>query len=120
MGAEFLDHCLFLVAGVDTDDLETHGLGVLAGERTKTSSGTDNGHRLPRPRVRLLQSLVDGDTCAKDRSNGVEGNVFGYSCNVRRFGDGVLLESSVNCVAGKQGFGAERFVACLAEVTGQA
>ena len=48
MGAELLDHGLFLVAGVDADDLKAHGLGVPAGERTETSSGTDDRDRLAR------------------------------------------------------------------------
>ena len=46
MGAELLDHGFFLVARVDADDLEAHGLGVLASERTETSSGTDDCDRL--------------------------------------------------------------------------
>ena len=120
VGAELLDHGLLLVARVDADDLEAHGFGVLARERAETSAGTDNGDGLAGASVRLLESLVDGDTCAEDGGDGVEGDVFGYSGNVGGFGDGVLLEGTVDCVAGEEGFGAERLVPCLAEVTGQA
>lgn len=36
------------------------------------------------------------------------------------FGNGVLLEGSVDCVSGEKSFRAKRFVSGLAEVTGQA
>ena len=120
MSAELLDHRLFFFARVNTDDLETHSFGILAGERAKASPGTNNGNRLARASVRLLQSLVDSDTCAEDRGDGIQGDIFGYSCDVCGFRDSVLLKRSVHCVAGEKGFGTERFVTCLAEITGQA
>ena len=49
--AELLDHGLLLIAGVDSNHLETHRLGILAGQRAETAPGADNGNRLTRASV---------------------------------------------------------------------
>jgi len=92
----------------------------LASKRSKTPASTDDRNCLPWASSRLFQPLVDGDTCTENGSNGIEGNVFGNSGDMCGFANGVLLESSIDCVAGKKGFGAEGFVPCLAEITSKA
>lgn len=118
--AELLRHLLLLLAPVDGDDAEAHGLGVLARQRAQPSSGADDGDGLARSRSGLLEAFVDGDACAKDGSDLVEGHIFGDAGDVGGFADGVLLEGAVDGVAGEEGFGAERFVGLLAEVAGEA
>ena len=69
---------------------------------------------------RLFQSLVDRDTGAEDGGNFVKGNSLGDMCNVSGRGDGVLLEGSVDRVAGEFGGQAEGFIGLLAECAGEA
>lgn len=95
-------HLLLLIAGIDGDHSQTHSLGVLLGKGTETTTGTDNGDGLAGTSTRLLQTLVDGDTCAENRSDGSEIAVLWYPSNMSGLGNAVLLEGSVNGVAGKK------------------
>lgn len=70
--------------------------------------------------TRLLDSLVDGDTSAKNGGDGIERNVFGDSSNVSSFGNAVLLEGSIDSVAGEEGLFTKRLVGLLAEAASQA
>lgn len=107
---EFLAHLLLVVTGINGDGADTHGLAVLLGERTKATTGTDNGDCLSRASTGLLDALVDGDTGAKDWRDTIERSVLGESGDVGSLGYSVLLEGAVDCVAGKLGLGAERLV----------
>lgn len=62
VGAKVLAELSLVLAGVDADGAETHGLGVLLGERAQSSTGTDDGDGLAGLGTGLLQALVDGDT----------------------------------------------------------
>ena len=49
-GAQLLQrHLLLVFARVDGDHLETHGLGILLGKRTESSTGADDGNCLAGP-----------------------------------------------------------------------
>ena len=112
--AELLQrHLLLLLAGVDGDDAEAHGLGVLLRERAEAAAGADDRHRLARPRPGLFQALVHGDAGAEHGGHAREVDVLGDLGDVGALGDGVLLEGAVDGVAGEEGFGAERFVGLL-------
>lgn len=89
---------------------QTHGFSILAGKRSETASSSDNGNSLARTSSRLLQSLVNGNTGAENWGDSLEVAFFGNARNVGGFGNAVLLECAVDCVAGEEGFGAERFV----------
>lgn len=113
-------HFLLLVARVDADDVETHGLCVLAGEGAETSTGADDGDGLAGAGARLLESLVDGDAGAQDGGDGGKVALFGDAGDVGGLGDAVLLKGAVDGVAGQEGLGAEGLVGGLAEVTCEA
>lgn len=113
-------HLLLVVTSVDGNGPQSHGLSVLLGEGSESTSGTDDGDGLAWTGSRLLQSLVDGDTGAENWSDGIEGNVLVQTSDVGGFGDAVLLERAVDCVAGKESLGAQRLVGLLAEVAGKA
>jgi hypothetical protein len=115
--AELLHHLLLVVACVNANHTAAHCLGVLARERSETTTGADNGDKLARFHARLLQALVDGDTSAEDGGNGGEVALLGDAGNVSRFGNAVLLEGAVDRVPGEQGLCAERLIRCLAEAT---
>ena len=100
VGTQLLQaHLLLLVAGVDGDDVQAHGFGVLLGEGSETATSTDDGDGLTRLSVRFFQTLVDCDTGAEDGCYCVERNVFVEAGNVSCFGNAVLLEGAVNGVA---------------------
>jgi hypothetical protein len=110
-GAQLLKtHLLLLVAGVDGDDPQTHGLRVLLGEGSESTTSTDDGDSLPWASVGLLKSLVDGDTGAKYGCYGIEGNVFVKAGDVSSLGNAVLLEGTIDGVAGEESFGAKRLI----------
>lgn len=129
--AELLAHLLLLLTSINGNGSKTHGLCVLLSKRTKTTTGADNGDGLARASARLLQALVDSDTGAQDRRDGVKRDVLGNAGNVRGFGNAVLLERSVDSVSREQSFRAElyrlaaverhdrrtyRFIGLLAEI----
>lgn len=88
---------------VNGNNSQTHSLGVLLCKRSQTASSTDNGDGLTGSGARFLEALVDCDTSAKDRCDTIEGNLLVKSGDVGRFGNGVLLEGTVDGVAGEQG-----------------
>ena len=103
-------HLLLLGAGVDGDDVQAHGFSVLLGERSEAAAGTDDGDGLAGFGAGLFQALVNCDAGAEDGGDCVEGDVFVEAGDVGSFGDAVLLEGTVDGVAGEESFGAERFV----------
>lgn len=105
--AKLLAHVRLLVSAIDGEDVETHGLGVLASESAETTAGTDDGDGLAWASAGLLESLVDGDTGAEDWGDGGEVNVLWNAGYVGGFADGVLLEGTVDSVAGEDGLLAE-------------
>lgn len=119
-GAELEAQIALLVAAVDGDGVQAHGLCVLQGDTTQTATGTDDGNGLAGPGVGLLEALVDGDAGAEDGGDGLEVALLGDAGDVGGLCDGVLLESSVDGVAGEQGLVAERLVAVLAVGAAQA
>lgn len=108
-------HSFLLLTTINGNDFETHRLRVLASERPKSTSSADNCNCLTRSCSRLLQSLVDSNTGAENGCNGFEIALLGNTGNVCGLGDAVLLECSVDCVAGKEGLCAEGLVCLLAE-----
>lgn len=101
-GAQLLQaHLLLLVTSVNGDDSQTHSASILLGEGAETTTGTDNGDGLAWASARLLQALVDGDTCAKNWGNGSEVAFLWYTGNVGRLGNAVLLEGAVDGVTGE-------------------
>lgn len=105
--AELLTHIGLLFSSIDGEDVETHGLGVLASKGAEPTAGTDDGDGLAWAGAGLLESLVDGDTGAKDWGDGGEVNVLWNAGYVGGFADGVLLEGTVDGVAGEDGLWAE-------------
>jgi len=103
-------HILLLTASINGDDTQTHGFGVLLGERAQTTASTDNGDGLAWPDAGLLQSLVYCDTGAENWRNGIEGDILWQPGNVSGLGDAVLLEGAVNSVTGQQGLSAKGLV----------
>mmetsp|Transcript_76980 Transcript_76980/g.168267 ORF Transcript_76980/g.168267 Transcript_76980/m.168267 type:complete len:407 (+) Transcript_76980:307-1527(+) len=57
---------LLVLSKVDSADLQAHGLGVLASDVAETTAGTHDGDPLSCFCLRLLQSLVGGDTGTED------------------------------------------------------
>ena len=110
-GTELLHaHLLLLISGVDGDDLQTHGLCVLLGKGSESTTSTDNSDGLAGLGSRLLQALVDGDTSAQNWSDGIEGDVLVKASDVGCLGDAVLLEGSVDGVSGEESLSAKRLV----------
>lgn len=97
------DHLLLLVTSVNTDDTAAHSLSVLASERSETTTSTDNGDPLAGLDTGLLQTLVDGNTGAENRCNGIKSTLLGDASNVSSLSNAVLLEGAVDCVARKEG-----------------
>lgn len=121
LGTELLGTHLFLgVAGINGDCAYPHGICVLYGERSETTTSTDNGCPLAGPDTRLLQALVDGDTGAKNGRNSIERQVLGNASDMCGFGNAVLLECAVDGIPGEEGLGAKRLIGLLAKVTSQA
>ena len=114
------DHLLLLVTSVNTDDTAAHSLRILASNRSKTTTSTDDGDPLAGLDTGLLQALVDGDTGAENGCNGVKSALLRNAGNVSSLSDGVLLESAIDCVTREKSLCAERFVGLLAEVAGKA
>lgn len=92
-----------LVAAVNGNDVQAHGLGVLDGHVTETATGTDNSDKLAGASVRLLEALVDGDTGTQDGGHGLEGHLLGEAGYTVGIGDAVLLEGAVDGIARKSG-----------------
>lgn len=117
--AEPLHHLRLLVPRVDGDDAQAHRFRELAGQRAEPASGADDGDALARFGTALLQPFIDGDAGAEDGGDGVKGEFLGDTGDVGGFADGVLLKGAVDGVAGEEGFGAEGFIAGLAEGAGE-
>lgn len=98
--SEFLAHGSLLIATVDRNGTKSHCLGVLQSQRSESTSGADNGDSLAGTGSRLLQSLVDGDTGTEDRSDSIKGNFLGKLRRMTGLGDGILLERTIDGVAG--------------------
>ena len=113
--AKLLTHIRLLVSAVDGKDVETHGLGVLASKGTESTTGADDGDGLAWTGAGLLESLVDGDTGAENWGHGGEVNVLWNAGYVGGFADGVLLEGTVDGVAGEDGLWAE-WLCCLLDI----
>lgn len=102
--AELLgDHLLLLITGVDTDDTAAHGFSVLASERSKSTTSTHDGDPLAGLDTGLLQPLVNGDTGAENRCNGIKSALLGDAGNVSSLSNAVLLKSAIDCVAREEG-----------------
>lgn len=106
-GTKFGSHFLLLSTAIDGNDFETHDLSILASQRSESTTSTDDSDSLAWASSRLLQSLVDGDTSTEDWCNGLEVAFLGNAGNVCSLSNTVLLEGTVNGIAGKEGFGAE-------------
>lgn len=77
IGAElFKTHLLLLIAGVNRNDVQAHGLCVLLSERTETATSSDDGNGLSWAYIGLLEALVNGDTSAQYRSDCVKRDIF--------------------------------------------
>lgn len=104
------DHLLLLVTSVDTNDTAAHSLSVLASKRSETTTSTDDSDPLTGLDARLLQALVDGDTGAENRRNGIKSALLGDAGNVSSLSNAVLLEGTIDCVAREKGLCAEGLV----------
>jgi hypothetical protein len=121
LGTElFGTHLLLLVTCVDGNGAKTHGLCVLASQGTETTSSTDDGDVLTRLSTGLLKTLVDGDTGTENWGNRGQVAPLGDACYVSGLSNAVLLEGTVDGVAGKKGLGAQWLISLLAEVAGEA
>lgn len=101
--AKLLAHIGLLVSAIDGEHVETHGLGILAGQRPEPTAGTDDGDGLAWTSSGLLESLIHGDTGTEDWGDGGEVNVLRNAGYVGSFADGILLERTIDGVAGKDG-----------------
>lgn len=118
--AQGLAGLALLLAAVDGDGVDAHGLAVLQGHVTETTTGTGDGDPLARADTGLLDSLVDSDTGAEDGGDGLKIHALGNTGHVGGLGDSVLLEGTVDGVARKLGLGAEGLVSSHAVGAGQA
>jgi hypothetical protein len=99
-GAQLLQaHLLLLIAGVDSDDPQTHSFGVLLSKGSKSTASSDDRNGLSWAGTGLLQTLVNCDTSAQHRRNCIERNVFVKAGNVSGLCNAVLLEGAVDGVA---------------------
>lgn len=103
-------HLLLLLASIDGNDPQAHSFCVLLGKGSKTATGSDNRNSLTRTGTRFLETLVNGDTGAQYGCNCVEGNVLVKASDMCCLGDGVLLESAVDGVAGEEGLATQRLI----------
>lgn len=118
--AQLLCQLLLLVTAVNANDVDAHGSGVLNCQTAQPAASSNNGYCLAGLGSRFLQSLVDGDTCAEDGGNLIERNAFWDVGHMSGRGNGILLEGSINGVAGEFGGQAEGFVGLLTEGAAQA
>lgn len=115
-----LDERLLVGAGVDADDAQAHGAGVLARERAEAAAGASDDDGLAGLGARLLEALVDGDAGAQDGGDSLEVALFRDARDVRGLGDAVLLKGAVDRVPGQgRVVAAERLVGGLAVGAGE-
>jgi hypothetical protein len=109
-GAQLPGRLALLLAAVDGDGVDAHGLAVLQGHVAQATAGTGDGDPLPGADAGLLDALVDGYTRAQDGGDSLEAYALGDAGHVGGLGDGVLLEGTVDGVARELGLGAEGLV----------
>ena len=109
---------LLLLAGVNANDAETHGFGVLSSQASESTAGTDNGDGLAWLGLGGLQSLVDGDTGAENWGDSSHVDALGQLGEGSGLANAVLLEGSINSVSGEVCLLAEDVLAGLAEFAG--
>jgi len=71
-------------------------------QRSETAASADDGDGLAGSGAGFLQALVHGDTGAEDGCDTIERNLLVETRDVGGFGDGVLLEGSIDGVAGEK------------------
>ena len=116
--AHLFEETLLGVSTVDTEDSETHGLGVLDGKGAQATGCTGDGDPLACSQVGGLQCLVDGDTGTQDWRNLGEVGALRDLCGLDGVGGGVLLEGTVVCVTRQVCLFTVGLVTLLAELTG--
>ena len=92
-------HLPLILTSIDRNGPQAHSLGVLLSEGSETTATANNAHSLAWPGTRLLQALVDSDTCAQDWGDGVERHVLWDLGSVCALNNAVLLEGSINGVS---------------------
>ena len=117
---ELLDKLSLGITSINTNDTETHGLGVLNSKRTETTTGTGNGNPLTRASIGNLQGLVDSDTSTENGGDLGQISALGDLSGVDGLGSGVLLEGTVVSVTRKNGGGTVGLSTLQAEFTAQA
>lgn len=68
-------HLPLLIASIDSDTPQSHGLGVLLRQTSQSTTSADDGDSVTWPGAGFLQTFVDGDAGAEDGRHGVEGDV---------------------------------------------
>ena len=107
LSTELLASLFLRLTAIDSNGMETHGLGVLKRHVTETATGTNNGDSLAGAGMGLLQTLVHGDTGTEHGRNGLERNLLGNAGDMSGLGNGILLEAAVDGVTGEKRLGAE-------------
>lgn len=120
LGTELLAKSSLLITTVNGNGVQAHGLGVLEGNGTETTTGTDDGDSLAGAGTGLLETLVDGDTGAENGGDGLKVALLGDASDVDGLGNGVLLERAVDGVSGEESLGAEGLIRGLAVAAAQA
>lgn len=100
--AELLAHLLLLLTSVNGNCSQTHRLRILQSKGAETATSTNDSDCLTWANTRLLQALVDGDTCAENRGDCSKIHVLREAGDVCSLGDGILLEGAVYGVAGEE------------------
>ncbi|KAL2274272.1 hypothetical protein FJTKL_03526 [Diaporthe vaccinii] len=119
-GAQLLGGLALLIAAVDGDGVNSHGLAVLQGHVAQATTGAGDSDPLAGADTGLLDSLVDSDTSAEDGCDGLEADALGDAGNVGGLGDSVLLEGAVDGVTRKLGIGTKGLVGSHTVRAGQA
>jgi len=110
VGAELVAHLPLLLATINGNCPQAHDLCILLSKGTEATTSAHNCDGLAWACSRLLQALVDGDTSAENWCHGREIDILVQTGDVRCFGNGVLLEGTIDGVAGEERLLAELMI----------
>src|SRR4051812_991907 len=120
LSTELLAHTSLLISTINSNNAQSHSLGILLSQRAKTTPSTNNSNSLARLRTRLLKSLVNSNTGTENWCNSIKGDLLWQLGHMRRLTNSILLEGTVNRISRELSIRTQRFIRGLAELACQA